>query len=148
MEYEITSAYDFEGSMLKPWELFVFQLMAEVLKHHFRNYFSNAKISSVEALQTEILLCKIFNEVMLVDQASVQPSLQRVWTTDEGIMQVHFSHTSVRWNQWSGIQYWCGKPVSCLPCQFFSSVWDSSLCIRQVVGPLKWYNLLWSGVRS
>jgi hypothetical protein len=52
--------------------------MAEVQKHHFSNDFSNAKISTVEAQQTEDLLCKIFNEVMLVDQPSGQPSLQRV----------------------------------------------------------------------
>jgi hypothetical protein len=60
MEHEITSAYGFEGSVFKPRELLVFQLMAEVLKHHVRNDFSDAKIGAVEALQTKILLCKVF----------------------------------------------------------------------------------------
>jgi hypothetical protein len=135
MNHEITSPYLIHQSA------FVFNVWhSEPLISEFRIICWN--IPTLEALLVGILLLKIFNDLMLIDQVNVPPLLLRVLTTSERTIQVHFLLPSVKCSQWSDVQYWCERPVCCHPCQFFSSLWGSLLCKRQVIVSVKWWPLI------
>ena len=97
---------------------------------------------TLEALLVGILLLKVFNDHVWIDQVNVPPLLLRVLTTSERTIHIHFLLPSTKCRQWSDVQYWCERPVCCLLCQFFSSLWGSLLYKRQVIVSVEWWHLI------